>query len=80
MNGVASLLTIDTGQGYEDRETGQIRYTRPPRARYECHECGTTEGPVAGSVRVREFVANVRTDHRARCSARTTTQQGAHTA
>lgn len=76
---VTAVLTIDGGQGYEDRETGAIRYSRPPRAKFECGLCTSLEGPVTGAAPVREFVANIRADHRASCTA-TTTQQGAHAA
>jgi hypothetical protein len=77
---VTAILTIDGGQGYEDRETGAIKYSRPLWARFECLLCHTPEGPVTGATRVREFAANVRTDHPARCSATTATPQGAQAA
>lgn len=53
------------------------RWVREPRAKYECVRCQTTEGPVKGADRVREFVARIRTDHPLYCTAN---QQGAHAA
>jgi hypothetical protein len=44
-----------------------------PTARYDCHRCGTTEGPVSGPRPVRAFVEHVRTVHAGRCPAQTTT-------
>lgn len=41
--------------------------SRPPRAKYECVRCQTTEGPVHGPEQVAAFVANVKTAHHARC-------------
>ncbi|MCY0961543.1 hypothetical protein [Streptomyces sp. H27-H5] len=38
------------------------------RARYECTTCNTTEGPVHGVDDVSAFVADIRTDHPARCA------------
>ncbi|MFI6639980.1 hypothetical protein [Streptomyces sp. NPDC050504] len=46
---------------------------RPPRARYVCTACGTTEGPVYGHDQVRALVARVMTDHPTYCTARTET-------
>lgn len=66
---VADALYVDCGAGREDPETGAVRYWTPPRARYECLRCGGQEGPVTGSVRVREFVATARAHHLARCTA-----------
>ncbi|WP_372352670.1 hypothetical protein [Streptomyces sp. KL116D] len=81
---VTGVLTIDAGQGYEDKETGQIHYRTPPRAKYECGLCLTREGPVYGVAPVRDFVREIRTGHRARCRPATTTatqhQQGAQAA
>lgn len=78
MTTITGALYIDGGVGFEDRETGRIRYSRPPRARYECLLCGTSEGPVTGAAPVREFATHIRTDHRAQCPATTTaTPQGA---
>ena len=67
MSTVAGALYIDCGSGREDPDTGAIRYWQPPRARYECLLCGGQEGPVTGSVRVREFVENARAEHSKRC-------------
>jgi hypothetical protein len=44
-----------------------------PTARYVCHRCGDTEGPVTGPATVRAFVEHVRTVHAGRCNAQTTT-------
>jgi hypothetical protein len=66
---VTGALFIDCGTGREDPTTGAVRYWKPPRARYECLLCGGREGPVAGSVKVRAFVAECRSDHAARCTA-----------
>ncbi|MFI0894867.1 hypothetical protein [Streptomyces sp. NPDC020983] len=44
-----------------------------PAARYDCHRCGTTEGPVTGPRPVASFVEHVRAVHAGRCSAQTTT-------
>lgn len=66
---ITAALFIDCGQGREDKTTGQITYSRPPRARYECLRCHTTEGPVTGARAVQAFVARIRTSHRATCPA-----------
>jgi len=42
-------------------------------ARYDCHRCGATEGPVTGPSTVRAFVEHVRSVHASRCRAQTTT-------
>lgn len=47
------------------------------RAKYECVLCRTLEGPVYGQDKVKAFVASIRTDHRARCTA-SAPQQGGH--
>jgi hypothetical protein len=70
---MAGVLTVDCGAGREDPETGAVRYWKPPRARYDCQLCGGREGPVTGSVRVREFTATARNNHRARCGQPETT-------
>jgi hypothetical protein len=72
---VIDALYVDLGEGREIRHgdrAGQIRWTRQPRARFECLRCHTTEGPVTGPHAVREFVARIRADHRATCPATTT--------
>ncbi|MEU7596408.1 hypothetical protein AB0B79_25760 [Streptomyces sp. NPDC039022] len=74
---VAGALFVDLGEGREDRRTGHIRWSRPPRARYECLRCGTTEGPVTGAAAVARFVATIRTTHPTRC---TTTHEGTRAA
>ncbi|RPK69046.1 hypothetical protein EES44_07910 [Streptomyces sp. ADI96-15] len=40
------------------------------RARYDCHLCRTTEGPVHGTDAVTAFAADIRTSHPTRCTAR----------
>lgn len=67
MSTVTGVLTVDCGAGREDPETGAVRYWTPPRARFDCLLCGGRDGPVKGSVRVREFVENYRLDHARRC-------------
>jgi len=47
------------------------------RARYECFVCQGKEGPVFGTEDVKAFVATIRNDHRARCTA-SAPQQGGH--
>jgi hypothetical protein len=47
------------------------------RARYECLICDTKAGPVFGVEDVKAFVATIRNDHRARCTA-SAPQQGGH--
>lgn len=68
MQTVTAVLSIDCGDG---RETGRgtFRYTRQPRAKYECLRCRSTEGPVTGPDAVRDFVARVRDVHRTKCTA-----------
>lgn len=79
---VNDALFVDCGDGYEVKQgddAGQIKYRRPPRARFECVRCGYASATVTGAPNVRDFVANEPTDHRAVCPAihRTTNQQGA---
>ena len=69
---IDSALFVDLGEGYEiknGKRAGQIRWTRQPRARFECLLCHTTEGPVTGPKDVAEFVTRISTDHRAECPA-----------
>ncbi|MFF1417445.1 hypothetical protein [Streptomyces sp. NPDC058280] len=61
---VVSILTIDCG--FDDNG----RQTRQPRAKYDCNLCGQREGPVDGASAVIAFSASIRTDHPARCTAR----------
>lgn len=82
---VADALFVDLGEGFEIKDgdrSGQIRWTRQPRARFECVRCGYASPTVTGPPQVRDFVANEPTDHRAVCPATqdTTNQQGAHAA
>lgn len=79
---VADALFVDLGEGFEIKDgdrAGQIKYTRQPRARFECVRCGYASPTVTGPAAVRDFVANEPTDHRAVCPAihTTTNQQGA---
>jgi hypothetical protein len=68
---VTAALFIDGGQGREDKHTGLITYSKPPRARYECLLCGTKEGPIVGAAAVKAFAAHIRTTHPANCPAAT---------
>lgn len=76
---ITGALFIDLGEGFEIKSgarAGQIRWTREPRARFECLLCRTTETPTAGPkesipAAVARFVASIRTDHRASCPATT---------
>jgi hypothetical protein len=81
---VADALFIDCGDGYEIKQgdnAGEIKYRRPPRARFECVRCEYASEIVTGPEAVKQFVATARTDHRAICPAlRTTNQQGAQAA
>ena len=60
-------LFVDLGEGREDKERGGIRYTRQPRAKYECLLCRTTEGPVTGATAVTAFVQTIRATHKTNC-------------
>lgn len=73
---VRAALFIDCGDG---RETGPgtFTYRKPPRARYECLRCRTTEGPVTGAEAVKAFVATIRQRHAATCTARHTERKAA---
>ncbi|MGW2260086.1 hypothetical protein ACWCXE_20050 [Streptomyces sp. NPDC001780] len=61
---VRSELVVDFGLDEFERRV------RPPRARYDCGLCRTREGPVHGADAVAVFVASIRIDHPARCTAR----------
>lgn len=79
---VNDALFVDLGEGYEIKDgdrAGQIRWTRQPRARFECVRCGYASPTVTGAPKVRDFVTNEPRDHRAVCPAihSTTNQQGA---
>jgi hypothetical protein len=79
---VRDALFVDLGEGREIKQgdrAGQIKYTRQPRARFECVRCGYASPTVTGAPQVRDFVANEPRDHRAVCPAiySTTNQQGA---
>lgn len=68
-----AALTVDLGEGFEIKNgdrAGQIKYTRQPRAKYECLRCRTAEGPVTGAEAVKRFVATVRAAHVCNAPAR----------
>ncbi|MDQ0943309.1 hypothetical protein [Streptomyces sp. V1I1] len=69
-------LFVDLGEGREDKERGGIRYTRQPRAKYECLLCHATEGPVTGPIDVRQFVATIRDAHKTTCRPTHPNQKG----
>ncbi len=72
---VTAALFVDCGEGREIRHgerAGQIRWTRQPRARFECLACGYRSEVVTGPDAVRTFVAHIRTTHQAVCPAATT--------
>ncbi|WP_030798892.1 hypothetical protein [Streptomyces sp. NRRL S-337] len=69
---ITGALYVDMGQ-----QNHAGRWVRPPRARYECLRCRTTEGPVSGAADVAQFVATIRAAHPTRC---TTTYEGAQAA
>lgn len=64
---ITGALFVDLGEGREDSERGGIRWSRQPRAKYECLLCQTTEGPVTGPIDVRQFVAGIREAHKTTC-------------
>jgi hypothetical protein len=78
---VISALYVDLGEGREIKtgdRAGQIRWTRPPRARFECLLCGTEEVPAIGPkepvpAAVAQFVATIRSTHQTRCNPQHTT-------
>lgn len=61
---VTAALFVDLGVARKDGT-----WAKQPRAKYECIRCRSTEGPVQGADRVREFVARIRTDHPTYCTA-----------
>jgi hypothetical protein len=68
---ITGALYVDLGEGHEIKHgarAGQIRWTRPPRARFECLLCGAAETPVIGPktpipTAVAEFVTTIRAQH-----------------
>lgn len=74
------VLFVDLGEGREDKERGGIRWSKQPRAKYECLLCRTTEGPVTGPIDVRQFVAGIREAHKTTCRPIHPAQQGAQAA
>lgn len=60
MNGprIVGGLFIDMGQQLKSG-----RWTRPPRARYECIPCQYVSPEVTGAEAVIRFVATIRADH-----------------
>jgi hypothetical protein len=67
---VAAELYVNCGQ--QERNG---RWSQEPTARYDCHRCGATEGPVAGVKPVRAFVEHVKAIHAGRCPAQTDASQ-----
>ncbi|MFD7224805.1 hypothetical protein ACFV9P_27955 [Streptomyces sp. NPDC059892] len=61
---VIAALTVDFGLNPDGTRI------RPPRAKYECALCQQRDGPVHGDQAVTEFAAAIRTEHPARCTAR----------
>jgi len=74
---LTGALFVDLGEGREDKERGGIRWSRQPRAKYECLLCRTTEGPVTGPAAVRAFIDTIRATHKATCHPIHSAQQGA---
>ncbi|MFC8491823.1 hypothetical protein ACFUJU_13670 [Streptomyces sp. NPDC057235] len=71
---VVAALFVDLGEGREIRHgdrAGQIRWTRPPRARFECVACQWASETVTGPEAVKTFIAHIRTTHQAVCTAAT---------
>lgn len=64
---VAAELVVVLG---EQARNG--RWVTQPSARYDCHRCGSTEGPVTGLRAVTVFVEQVRGTHAGRCHPKTT--------
>ncbi|WP_407553109.1 hypothetical protein QOM21_24010 [Streptomyces sp. Pv4-95] len=62
---ITGALYVDMGQ----QARGGDRWIRPPRARYECLLCRTTEGPVTGTADVAQFVGTIRSTHHTECTA-----------
>lgn len=65
---VAAVLDIKCGE--QDRLGWWVV---EPTARYDCHRCGTTEGPVTGARPVKAFVEHVKSVHAGRCPAQAPT-------
>lgn len=69
---VISALRVDCGDGREitrGPRAGQIRWTRQPRARFECVACNWRSETVTGPEAVKTFVSHIRTTHQAVCTA-----------
>lgn len=73
---ITGALTVDCGEGHEDKERGGVRYTRQPRAKYECFACQTTE-TVSGAIDVKAFTAGIRDAHKTNCRPTTTSERHA---
>ncbi|MFF3622362.1 hypothetical protein [Streptomyces sp. NPDC002467] len=68
---VVGGLFIDAGEGREIKagpRAGEIRWARPPRARYECLACRWASETVTGAEPVKAFVSHIRTTHRNTCT------------
>ncbi|WP_129307962.1 hypothetical protein [Streptomyces sp. L2] len=66
MTTVAAALFVDLGEG---RETGHgtFRWSRLPRARYECLRCHTVETPDGnGPGDIARFISSIRDQHTCR--------------
>ncbi|MEU8760694.1 hypothetical protein [Streptomyces sp. NPDC048659] len=55
---VTGALFVDFGQQLKNGT-----WARPPRAKYECLVCRTTDGPVVGAAAVTAFVQTIRSKH-----------------
>jgi hypothetical protein len=62
---VSAVIAAELRITWEQLREGRIVFE--PAARYDCHRCGTTEGPVYGTAPVRSFVEHVRQVHAGRC-------------
>lgn len=77
---ITGALFVDCGEGREIRHgdrAGEIRWTRQPRARFECLTCGWRSETVTGPSSVKTFVSHIRTTHQATCPAATTERNAA---
>lgn len=80
-----SELTVDCGEGYEIRHgdrAGQIRWTRQPRARFECLLCGRREDAERQrgesiAEAVARFTATIRATHHLACTGQPTEREQA---
>ncbi|WP_329177849.1 hypothetical protein [Streptomyces sp. NBC_01477] len=54
-----------------EEETPDGRWIYSPSARYDCHRCGVTEGPVFEPRAITAFAEHVRGIHAGRCRPKT---------